>query len=138
MKTSWWRASPRPPNPHGALALSAALESYFDFDEIVVVLGILADKDAAGIIEALRPAVSRFHVTQSHSERAIPVDDLADLVAEHVGDADTFRFGDLAQALDAARGWAQDAPKRAVLVAGSITLVGDAVALADAGDWMTK
>jgi len=124
-------------NPHGALALSAALESYFDFDEIVVVLGILADKDAAGIIEALRPAVARFHVTQSHSERAIPVDDLADLVAEHVGDADTFRFGDLAQALDAARGWAQDAPKRAVLVAGSITLVGDAVALADAGDWMT-
>ncbi|WP_104166534.1 folylpolyglutamate synthase/dihydrofolate synthase family protein [Cryobacterium sp. N22] len=125
-------------NPHGALALSAALESYFDFDEIVVVVGILADKDAAGIIEALRPAVARFHVTQSHSERAIPVDDLADLVAEHVGDADTFRFGDLAQALDAARGWAQDAPKRAVLVAGSITLVGDAVALADAGDWMTK
>jgi len=124
-------------NPHGALALSAALESYFDFDEIVVVVGILADKDAAGIIEALRPAVARFHVTQSHSERAIPVDDLADLVAEHVGDADTFRFGDLAQALDAARGWAQDAPKRAVLVAGSITLVGDAVALADAGDWMT-
>ncbi|WP_130178836.1 folylpolyglutamate synthase/dihydrofolate synthase family protein [Cryobacterium sp. SO1] len=124
-------------NPHGALALSAALESYFDFDEIVVVLGILEDKDAAGIIEALRPAVARFHVTQSHSERAIPVDDLADLVAEHVGDADTFRFGDLAQALDAARGWAQDAPKRAVLVAGSITLVGDAVALADAGDWMT-
>lgn len=125
-------------NPHGALALSAALETYFDFDEIVVVVGILADKDAAGIIEALRPAVARFHVTQSHSERAIPVDDLADLVAEHVGDADTFRFGDLAQALDAARGWAQDAPKRAVLVAGSITLVGDAVALADAGDWMTK
>ncbi|POH61853.1 dihydrofolate synthase [Cryobacterium zongtaii] len=124
-------------NPHGALALSAALESYFDFDEIVVVVGILADKDAAGIIEALRPAVARFHVTQSQSERAIPVDDLADLVAEHVGDADTFRFGDLAQALDAARGWAQDAPKRAVLVAGSITLVGDAVALADAGDWMT-
>ncbi|TFD94077.1 bifunctional folylpolyglutamate synthase/dihydrofolate synthase [Cryobacterium lactosi] len=124
-------------NPHGALALSAALESYFDFDEIVVVVGILEDKDAAGIIDALRPAVARFHVTQSHSERAIPVDDLADLVAEHVGDADTFRFGDLAQALDAARGWAQDAPKRAVLVAGSITLVGDAVALADAGDWMT-
>jgi dihydrofolate synthase/folylpolyglutamate synthase len=124
-------------NPHGALALSAALESYFDFDEIVVVIGILADKDAGGIIDALRPAVSRFHVTQSHSERAIPVDELADLVAEHVGDADTFRFGDLAQALDAARGWAEEAPKRAVLVAGSITLVGDAVALADAGDWMT-
>ena len=124
-------------NPHGALALSAALESYFDFDEIAVVIGILADKDAGGIIDALRPAVSRFHVTQSHSERAIPVDELADLVAEHVGDADTFRFGDLAQALDAARGWAEEAPKRAVLVAGSITLVGDAVALADAGDWMT-
>ena len=124
-------------NPHGALALTAALESYFNFDEIVVVIGILADKDAAGIIEALRPIATRFHVTQSHSERAIPTDDLADLVSDHVGDTDTHRFGDLAQALDAARGWAQDEPKRAVLVAGSITLVGDAVALADAGDWMT-
>ena len=34
-----------------------------------------------------------------------------------------------------AREWAQEAPGRAVLITGSITLVGEAIALADAGGW---
>ncbi|TFC43621.1 bifunctional folylpolyglutamate synthase/dihydrofolate synthase [Cryobacterium shii] len=125
-------------NPHGATALSAALGDYFDFDEIVAVVGILADKDADGIVTALLPSVSRFHVTQSHSERAIGVDDLADLVAETAGEVSTIRFDDLAAALDSARDWALESPKRAVIVTGSITLVGEAITLADSREWMTK
>ncbi len=125
-------------NPHGAAALAAALDAYFDFDEIVAVVGILADKDAAGIIAALEPVVARFHVTASHSERAIPVDDLADLVARTAGDDTTIRFDDLAQALESARDWAEESPRRAVIVTGSITLVGEAIALADAREWLKK
>lgn len=125
-------------NPHGAAALATALDEYFDFDEIVAVIGILADKDARGIVETLRPQVARFHVTRSHSERAVPVDDLADKVAEWAGDDVTFRFDDLTAALDGAREWAQEAPRRAVIVAGSITLVGEAIALADAREWMKQ
>ena len=34
-------------NPHGAAALVAALDEYFDFDEVAFVIGVLADKDAA-------------------------------------------------------------------------------------------
>ena len=120
-------------NPHGAAALTAALDTYFDFDEIVAVVGILADKDANGIIATLQPQVARFHVTRSHSDRAIPVDDLADQVAEWTSEERTFRFDELAQALDQAREWARESPRRAVLVTGSITLVGEAIALADAG-----
>ncbi|TFD40662.1 bifunctional folylpolyglutamate synthase/dihydrofolate synthase [Cryobacterium sp. TMT1-2-1] len=125
-------------NPHGATALAAALAAYFDFDEIVAVVGILADKDAHGIIEALRPQVARFHVTRSHSERAVGVDDLADKVADWAGDDVTFRFDDLTSALDGAREWAGEAPRRAVIVTGSITLVGEALALADAREWMKQ
>jgi len=125
-------------NPHGAAALAAALERYFDFDEIVAVVGILADKDAHGFVTALAPRVSRFHVTQPHSERALPVDDLADRIAEWTSEEQTFRFPDLAEALDAARDWANESPRRAVIVAGSITLVGEAITLADAGDWMKQ
>ena len=125
-------------NPHGAAALATALDEYFDFDEIVAVVGILADKDARGIVETLRPQVTRFHVTRSHSERAVPVDDLADKVAEWVGDDATFRFDDLTAALEGAREWAQESPRRAVIVTGSITLVGEAIALADAREWMTQ
>ena len=124
-------------NPHGATALAAALDAYFDFDEIVAVVGILADKDAKGIITTLQPQVKRFHVTQSHSDRSIPVDDLADQVAAWTSEEMTFRFEDLTHALDGAREWAQESPRRAVIVTGSITLVGEAIALADAGEWMT-
>ena len=125
-------------NPHGATALAAALEAYFDFDEIAVVVGILAEKDAQGIIAALAPQVDRFYVTEPHSERAVRMDDLADNIAEWTSDQITFRFDDLAGALESAREWAAEAPKRAVLVTGSIVLVGDAITLAAAGEWMEK
>ncbi|KGJ74219.1 dihydrofolate synthase [Cryobacterium roopkundense] len=125
-------------NPHGAAALAAALQEYFDFDEIVAVVGILADKDARGIVEALAPRVARFHVTQSNSERSVSVDTLADMVAECTSEETTFRFDDPAQALDDAREWAAEKPKRAVIVTGSITLVGEVLTLAEAGEWMTK
>ncbi len=123
-------------NPHGAAALAAALESYFDFDEIVAVVGILDGKDTAGIVTALAPQISRFHVTQPQSDRAVAMDDLADSISGLVGDDRTFRFDDLAEALDGARDWASEAPKRAVIVTGSITLVGEAIILADAGEWL--
>ncbi len=125
-------------NPHGATALAAALETYFDFDEIAVVVGILADKDAQGIIMALAPQVDRFYVTEPQSERALRMDDLADSVSEWTSEEQTFRFDDLAGALQGAREWATEAPKRAVLVTGSIVLVGDALTLAAAGEWMDK
>ena len=125
-------------NPHGATALAAALEAYFDFDEIAVVVGVLAEKDAQGIIAALAPQVDRFYVTEPHSERAVRMDDLADNIAEWTSDQITFRFDDLAGALESARDWAAEAPKRAVLVTGSIVLVGDAITLAAAGEWMEK
>ncbi|MFO7689153.1 MAG: folylpolyglutamate synthase/dihydrofolate synthase family protein [Cryobacterium sp.] len=123
-------------NPHGAAALSAALTSYFDFDEIVAVVGILEGKDTEGIVTALEPQITRFHVTQPLSERAVPMDDLAEKISGWVGDERTFRFDDLNEALEAARDWAGEAPKRAVIVTGSITLVGEAIILADAGEWL--
>ena len=46
-----------PPTTRTApLPSPTALADYFDFDEIVAVLGILADKDARGIVETLAPA----------------------------------------------------------------------------------
>jgi len=124
-------------NPHGASALSAALQEYFDFDEIVAVVGILGDKDASGIIDALAPRIARFHVTRSQSERSVSVDTLADMVAERTSEENTIRFDDPAQAIDSAREWAAAAPRRAVIVTGSITLVGEVITLAAAGEWMT-
>jgi dihydrofolate synthase/folylpolyglutamate synthase len=122
-------------NPHGAAALAAAVSEYFDFDEVTVVLGILREKDAHGIVEELAPFATQFFVTTSASERALPVEELAELVAGVAPRDTVFSFTDAELALASARDWAAAAPRRAVVVTGSITLVGEAIALADAEGW---
>jgi len=122
-------------NPHGAAALAAALKSYFTFDEIAVVIGVLEDKDERGIIEALLPVATIFVATESDSDRAIGADDLYETVREIAGEDAASVEPSLQAAVDAARAWAAKAPKRAVVVTGSITLVGEAIALAKAEEW---
>jgi len=122
-------------NPHGASALRDALTEYFDFDEWTFVVGVLADKDAHGIIAELAPIAERFHVTRSTSDRAIGVDELAQIVLHESHEDATYQYDTLEHALDAAREWALQAPKRGIVVTGSITLVGDAIQLADREGW---
>jgi dihydrofolate synthase/folylpolyglutamate synthase len=120
-------------NPHGAAALAAAIRTYFTFDEVAVVVGVLQDKDADGIIAALAPVATRFYVTQSESDRAVDADDLAYIVRTHTDEVYTDDSAEAA--LEAAREWANEGEKRAVLVTGSITLVGDAIRLATIDRW---
>lgn len=120
-------------NPHGARALVTALRESFDFDEWGVVLGVFSDKDAVGIVQELAPAAAHVFATAPDSDRAEDADRLAD-IAESLGVAVTVH-DDLAQASGAARAWAASADRRAVVVAGSVVLAGQAIALADAEDW---
>jgi dihydrofolate synthase/folylpolyglutamate synthase len=83
----------------------------------------------------LAPAVERFYATNSHSDRAIPFDELAEIVAEISGQNAAFQVAQPGDALERAREWAREAPRRAVLVTGSITLVGEAMARAAAEGW---
>jgi len=122
-------------NPHGARALAAALGEYFDFDEWTAVISILSDKDARGIIRELTPVVEQFYVTNSQSERAIPHDQLAEIVLELTHEDATYQFAHASDALMRAREWALERPRRAVLVTGSITLVGEAMERAAAEGW---
>ncbi len=124
-------------NPSGAATLAAALRTYFDFDEFVFVIGVLTDKDAVGIIRELAPLATRFHVTQSGSERAIDSERLGEIVRAAINDDETYVFADLDDAMESAREWAAEEPRRAVVVTGSITLVGDAMAIAAAREWKT-
>lgn len=122
-------------NPHGARALAASLDTYFDFKELVLVMGVLEDKDAHGIVDALAPHATRIHVTQSHSDRAIPAEQFAEQLNEWAHDVERVEFDSLADALAEAREWAADSPGRAVLVTGSITLIGEAIELATEQRW---
>ncbi|MFT4136922.1 bifunctional folylpolyglutamate synthase/dihydrofolate synthase [Microbacterium sp.] len=120
-------------NPHGAAALVRALRTSFDVDEWGVVLGVLSDKDAAGIVAALVPAAARVFATAPASDRSADAEALADLV-EQAGLPVTVH-PDLADAADAAREWAAASERRAVVIVGSIVLAGEALALAEAEGW---
>ena len=122
-------------NPHGARALAGAMTEYFDFEDIAVVIAVLGDKDAHGVLAELAPIATRFHVTRSQSDRALPVDELAELTATVAGQDAVHSFDDFGDAVEAARDWASAVPSRAVLITGSITLVGEAIALADSRGW---
>ncbi|WP_460795086.1 bifunctional folylpolyglutamate synthase/dihydrofolate synthase [Microbacterium sp. GXF0217] len=120
-------------NPHGAQALAQALDDSFDFDEWGLVLGILSDKDAAGIVSVLAPTAAHVFATAPESDRASDADAIADLV-EQAGYRATVHPS-LAEAADAAREWAASSERRAVVIAGSVVLAGEAIALAEDDDW---
>ncbi|MEI3843708.1 MULTISPECIES: bifunctional folylpolyglutamate synthase/dihydrofolate synthase [unclassified Microbacterium] len=120
-------------NPHGARALAQALRESFDFDEWGLVLGVLADKDAAGIVEVLAPLAAQVFATAPDSERATDADGIADLV-ERTGTRVTVHPS-LADAADAAREWASSSDRRAVIIAGSVVLAGEAITLSEDEDW---
>ncbi|GAA5198321.1 folylpolyglutamate synthase/dihydrofolate synthase family protein [Microbacterium jejuense] len=120
-------------NPHGARALVTALRESFDFDEWGIVLGVLSDKDAAGIVDALAPVAAQVFATAPDSERAEDADAIADLAEAH--DLRVSVHRDLADAAEAARTWAAASDRRAVVIAGSVVLAGEALALSAAEDW---
>ncbi len=122
-------------NPDGARSLAAALRTYFTFDEIVIVIGVLDDKDATGIIDELAPVTGRFHVTRSSSDRAVAVDELARLTVDLTNQDAVFAYDSPSEAIAAARAWAEKAPRRGVVITGSITLIGDALVLAATEGW---
>ncbi|WP_299086855.1 folylpolyglutamate synthase/dihydrofolate synthase family protein [uncultured Microbacterium sp.] len=120
-------------NPHGAEALVRALGQSFDFDEWGIVLGVFGDKDVAGIVSRIAPAAAHVFATAPDSERAAEADEVADLV-EPSGIAVTVHR-DLDDAAEAARAWAAASDRRAVVIAGSVVLAGEAVHLAATQDW---
>ena len=110
-------------NPHGAEALCRALMGSFAFPRLVCVVGILQEKDVIGIIEALDPVVDHFVVTQSRSDRAISVSDLADAVSAIAGPDRVDSRANVESALERAKEIA--GVEGGVIVTGSITLIGE-------------
>ncbi|GFJ92002.1 dihydrofolate synthase [Phytohabitans rumicis] len=74
-------------NPHGMAATVTALQEEFAFSRLVAVLAVLADKDAAGLLELLEPVVDAVVVTRNTSPRAMSVERLAAVAEEIFGEA---------------------------------------------------
>ncbi len=115
-------------NPAGAEVLADAVTESFALSPLVGVVGVLADKDAAGILAALEPVLDFVVVTRSSSPRAIPVPELVAIAVDIFGADRVQEAGRLDEALDraAALAEADGVASGGVLVTGSITVAADA------------
>jgi dihydrofolate synthase/folylpolyglutamate synthase len=123
-------------NPDGARALVAAVSEAFSFDRLVGVVGVLDDKDARGVLEALEPVLSAVVVTASSSPRALDVDVLAEVAVEVFGEDRVDIAPRLDDAIESAVTLAEEtgmASGAGVLVTGSIVTVGEARTLLGGG-----
>ena len=110
-------------NPQAAAVLAGAVREAFPApgERPLVLLGVLGDKDAAGIVAALAPVASGFAVTQSRSARALPASELAAVVREVTGSEPLGVYESVSEALTALA-----TREAGVLVTGSITTAGEA------------
>ncbi|BEP15112.1 folylpolyglutamate synthase/dihydrofolate synthase family protein [Acidothermaceae bacterium B102] len=116
-------------NPAGAQALATAIADGFDFTRLVGVVGVLADKDVRGVLEALEPTLSAIVVTQNNSPRAMPADELGALADEIFGRDRVEVRRRLDDAIESAITIAEDEVEyggAGVLVFGSLVTVGEA------------
>ena len=113
-------------NADGVDALAESLDEEYPTTRWQLVLGVMGDKNVEAMVESLEPLLAGIIATAPKSERAVPpsvlaerINDLTDLAVIEAEDAEI--------ALDMAR--AEAGPDGAVLVAGSLYLVGEARAL---------
>jgi dihydrofolate synthase / folylpolyglutamate synthase len=112
-------------NPSGAHALAASLPDLLGGRRPrVAVIGVLEDKDAAGMLEALLPQLDRVVFTRPINPRALSPATLVTL-AEKLGGPPAETVSDPRAAVARARELA--GPNGAVLATGSIYLIADLV-----------
>ncbi|NBH03870.1 folylpolyglutamate synthase/dihydrofolate synthase family protein [Amycolatopsis sp. SID8362] len=120
-------------NPHGARALAATVAEEFAFRRLVAVVGVMAEKDAHGILDALEPVVSDVVVTRNSSPRSMPLEELNQLAISVFGEDRVVAETDLETAIETAIALVEtnDDPEEplsggGVLVTGSVVTAGEA------------
>lgn len=123
-------------NPHGLKASAQAVRESFTFAKLNLVVGILREKDVETMLRILAEEYSEYELelwcSHSRSPRAIPPEELAEIAADMGFDEDMVHAEDRLD--DAIASAIQDAADRqefdgAVLITGSVTVVGEARAL---------
>jgi dihydrofolate synthase/folylpolyglutamate synthase len=122
-------------NPHGVRALVDAVTESFSFEELALVVGILEEKDASGLLEALAPIAHHVTTTPVNSVRTLDSERLFALASEAIPDTPIEAASSLPEALDFARAWAGRSEGRAILVVGSVLLAGEAIEYSRSEGW---
>jgi dihydrofolate synthase/folylpolyglutamate synthase len=123
-------------NPDAVAALVEALPELLEASprqrELGLVMGVLEDKDAASMLRRLLPLCTRAWFTAPPSTRALSPAALQSL-ARQLGFEEVNCEPQPRRALEHAQAWARARETAAVLVTGSVYLVGDVLAAIGAG-----
>lgn len=109
-------------NPQCAQALAQALGDYLPGEKVTLLAGVLADKDAGAMLDALAPCAARLLCLTPNSPRALPGEKLAALAADRGIPTAAFSNG-----IDALREGLD--PNRPLVAFGSLYLAGELRAL---------
>ncbi|MBN1614228.1 MAG: bifunctional folylpolyglutamate synthase/dihydrofolate synthase [Deltaproteobacteria bacterium] len=108
-------------NPAGASALCRALKEEFTYDRLVLVFGVLDDKDSRSMLRKLLPLADRVILTKPNAERAKPPEMLLPLALQWHDRIELARTSDEALQLALSGTRAHDL----ICVTGSLYLVGE-------------
>lgn len=112
-------------NPHAARSLAEGLGDMGFFENTFAVFGMLADKDIAGVVEAVRPRIDRWFVAAPEGDRAASAAQLAQAIARKAPGAPARSFATITAALQAAKDEA--GPNDRIVVFGSFHTVAEAL-----------
>jgi len=108
-------------NPAASEALASTLETMQSGGQLIAIVGVLADKDVAGVIGPLTQWVDRWVAMTADSHRALPANDLARQVSNLSGKP-CLVADSIAAAVEFARRCASENDR--ILVTGSFFTVG--------------
>jgi dihydrofolate synthase / folylpolyglutamate synthase len=115
-------------NEAAATCLARTWREIHGAEKATLVLGVLKDKDVAAVCRALLPIATAVVTTPVRSPRTSSVEEVREMVHAARADIECTIAADLASALGAAK-----AKPHRILVAGSLFLVGEALALLEHG-----
>ncbi|MDD6155207.1 MAG: bifunctional folylpolyglutamate synthase/dihydrofolate synthase [Eubacteriales bacterium] len=109
-------------NADGALKLRESIERFYGGKKVLIVTGVLADKQFENIVGEFRKIADDFIVTEPENPRKMKADDLAALISET--GADVTAVPDVEEAVDLAVSRRKDYDL--VLFTGSLYMIGKA------------
>jgi dihydrofolate synthase/folylpolyglutamate synthase len=112
-------------NLAGAQVLKESLAKEFQFRRLILLIGILKDKDVRGILQTLAPVADHIILSQPHIERAAPATFLKQALRQNGKKAEVVE--DLQEAIQ--KGLSMTGPEDLLCITGSLYVVGEAKAL---------
>ncbi|MDO5515908.1 MAG: folylpolyglutamate synthase/dihydrofolate synthase family protein [Clostridium sp.] len=108
-------------NIDGIKSLARNVEKYFKYKRLILILGILADKQVDEMIEAITPLAEKVYAVTPHSDRAELSEDLKEKIVRY--NKNVTAVDDYTKAAESAIDEAED--DDLILISGSLYMIGD-------------